>query len=178
MKLELKKVKINLAFSEETIMFRADVYIDGEHIGEAENEGRGGCTWVTHLGTEKSKQVLQNAFEHFKTLPPHKFKDGGGREYEIDSSLDGAIDDIIAAIVNEKERKSLERKMAKSMEKGLVYSKGVEGSFNTITWGKWTMAQLMAHPEGRKRVEEAIAEVTQKGYKVLNNNIPQLTLKP
>lgn len=177
MKLELKKVKINLAFSEETIMFRADVYIDGEHIGEAENEGRGGCTWVSHLGTERSKQVLDKAFEYFKSLPPIKFKVGND-ELEVDSRLDGAIDDIIAGIVNEKEKKSLEKKMAKSMEKGLVYSKGVEGSFNTITWGKWTMAQLMAHPEGRKRVEEAIAEVTGKGYKVLNTNIPQLATKP
>ncbi len=174
MKLELKKVKINLTFSEETIMFRADVYIDGEHIGEAENEGRGGCTWVTHLGTERSKQLLQKAFEHFKTLPPHKFKDGGGREYEIDSSLDGAIDDIISKMVEEKERKSLEKKMAKSMEKGLVYSKGIPGSYVTITWGKLTMAQMLARPDGFIKVREAIEEVEKKGYKVLNTNIPQL----
>jgi len=153
-------------------LFRADVHIDGEHIGEAKNEGRGGCTWVSHLGTEKSKLALERALERFKSLPPKKYNFGES-EFELDSSLDGAIDDIIAAIVNEKEKKSLERKMAKSMEKGLVYSKGVEGSFNTITWGKFTMA-----PEGRKRVEEAIAQVTQKGYKVLNNNIPHLTTKP
>lgn len=174
MKLELKKVKINLTFSEETIMFKADVYIDGEHIGEAENEGRGGCTWVTHLGTERSKKVLENAFEHFKTLPPHKFKDGGGREYEIDSSLDGAIDDIIAKISNEKEMKSFNKKMEKAMEKGLVFNKGVEGSFSTISWGKLTMQQILAHPQGRETVEKKISELKAQGYKILNTNIPQM----
>lgn len=173
MKLELKKVKINLTFSEETIMFRADVYIDGEHIGEAENEGRGGCTWVTHLGTERSKQMLDKAFEHFKTLPPQKFT-AGGREYEVDSRLDGAIDDIVSDMVNEKEKKSFAKKLEKAMLKGLVFNKGVEGSFSTISWGKLTMQQILAHPQGRETVQNKISELKAQGYKILNTNIPQL----
>lgn len=171
MKLELKKVRINLTFSEETIMFKADVYIDGEHIGEAENEGRGGCTYVTHLGTERSKKVLQKAFEHFKTLPPHKFT-AGDREYEIDSSLDGAIDDIIANMSNEKEMKAFNKKMEKAMEKGLVFNKGREGSFSTVSWGKLTMQQLLAHPQGRETIEKKISELKAQGYTILNTNIP------
>lgn len=47
MKIELKNVKINLTFSEETTMFMADLFINGVLAGEANNDGRGGCTFYS-----------------------------------------------------------------------------------------------------------------------------------
>lgn len=46
MKIELKKFVANQKFSEETLMFRAEIWIDGKRAGEVENEGRGGSNSV------------------------------------------------------------------------------------------------------------------------------------
>jgi hypothetical protein len=41
MKIELKNVKINKMFSEETTCFIADVFINGKKTAYAKNDGRG-----------------------------------------------------------------------------------------------------------------------------------------
>jgi hypothetical protein len=62
MKIELKNVKINLTFSEETIMFKADVVINGVVAGEAENDGRGGSTFYSAKTYDvKKQQFLSDA---------------------------------------------------------------------------------------------------------------------
>ena len=58
MKLELKNVKINEAFSEETLMFKADLYVNGKKIAYAENDGRGGCTFYREYSIEYLKGGL------------------------------------------------------------------------------------------------------------------------
>jgi hypothetical protein len=42
MEIELKKVKICKFMSEETTCYKAEVWVDGEKAGYAENEGHGG----------------------------------------------------------------------------------------------------------------------------------------
>ena len=46
MEIELKKVKICKFMSEETLCYEAEVWVDGEKAGYAENEGHGGSTNV------------------------------------------------------------------------------------------------------------------------------------
>lgn len=43
----LKALKLNLTFSRETYCFTAKVYANGKDVGYAENDGNGGCTFVT-----------------------------------------------------------------------------------------------------------------------------------
>ena len=43
----LKSLKLNLTFSRETYCFTTKVYANGQDVAYAENDGHGGCTFVT-----------------------------------------------------------------------------------------------------------------------------------
>ena len=43
----LKSLKLNLTFSRETYCFTTKAYINGKDVAYAENDGHGGCTFVT-----------------------------------------------------------------------------------------------------------------------------------
>lgn len=43
----LKSLKLNLTFSRETYCFTTKAYVNGKDVGYAENDGHGGCTFVT-----------------------------------------------------------------------------------------------------------------------------------
>ena len=53
MKIELKKLKIFLAGSEETYCFTTELWIDGKYQGSARNDGRGGCHIISPPSLEK-----------------------------------------------------------------------------------------------------------------------------
>ena len=84
MKLELKNIKVNLAFSEETTMFQADIYANGKKIGYAKNDGRGGSTWYNPY--EGTFGLLRLAEAFAETLPSD-FYEFGGKKYEIKMNL-------------------------------------------------------------------------------------------
>ena len=44
MKIELKNIKVNLTFSQETVNFIADLFVDGIKVASCENSGWGGYT--------------------------------------------------------------------------------------------------------------------------------------
>jgi hypothetical protein len=123
MKIELKNIKINLTFSEETIMFMADLSIDGVIVGEAENDGRGGCTFYSAKSYDVKKQaflsdeirnrnrdIISQAEIFCKGLPKKKYDFGLG-EHEFDQTLESVIDDLVNDELNKKEKKKLEKKM-------------------------------------------------------------------
>lgn len=127
MKIELKNVKINLTFSEETIMFRADLVIDGVVAGEADNDGRGGSTFysaktydvkkqksLSDAERERNKELIRKAEAFCKTLPPIDYDD-----FKIDMNLEHFIDELVNQEIKKKEDKKLEKKME-----------------TTIMWGK------------------------------------------
>ena len=66
MKIELKKFTANTRFSEETLMFRAEVWANGKKAGTVENYGRGGSTFTHYFDRELGERI--RAF--IKTLPP------------------------------------------------------------------------------------------------------------
>jgi hypothetical protein len=43
----LKSLKLNLTFSRETYCFTTKAYVNGKDVAYAENDGHGGCTFVT-----------------------------------------------------------------------------------------------------------------------------------
>lgn len=123
MKIELKNVKINLTFSEETIMFMADLAINGVIVGEAENDGRGGCTFYSAKSYDVKKQeflsdeirqrnrdIISQAEIFCKNLPKMKYDFGLG-ELEMEQTLESVIDDLVTAEVEKKEKKKFEKKM-------------------------------------------------------------------
>lgn len=70
MKIELRKFTANEKFSEETLMFCADLYLDGKKVGTVENDGHGGPSWARYNDPEAGKRIAA----WIKTLPPEVSK--------------------------------------------------------------------------------------------------------
>jgi hypothetical protein len=172
MKVTLKNVKINLSFSEETIMFKADLYINGKKVGYCENGGKGGSTHYSHYD-ENGRKVIKECEDYFKTLPNVVYDFG-----DIPQSLDGAIDDIIDNMVNEKEKLKFEKKMQKDMLTKLVLSTGNPNSYKVIGWKNGlTIEKILSTEKGRIAIKDTVKKFKKEGYTILNTNIPKEILE-
>ena len=97
MKIEIKNVKINSSFSEETICFKADVYVNGKKTAYAENDGHGGSTFY-HAYAPELRSLLEQAETYAKTLPSKTETFGDGDSITIESDLEQIIDNEIYRI--------------------------------------------------------------------------------
>jgi hypothetical protein len=163
MKIEVKNIKTNMAFSEETICFKADVYVNGKKVFYAENDGHGGMTSVMPYGIDERK-IYHEVIEYLAS----KGKDEIERKYPLEYLVDDVIDDY----VNERERKKFNTKREKDAEKCLVIYKDDEYSYSKISWGKFTIDQLLKSPQGRNAIHTSVLKYKNMGYKIHNNNIP------
>ena len=114
MKIELKNVKINKMFSEETTCFIADVFINGKKTAYAKNDGCGGNTNIQPY----TGMSLDEAYNYGKTLP---------KEFGYPQTLDSVIDDILFEKEKEKEQKKIEKLCLTNIvwgkEGGMSYTK-------------------------------------------------------
>lgn len=180
MKIELKNVKINLTFSEETTMFMADLFINGVLAGEANNDGRGGCTFysvrtydakkrtfLSDSEKERNKELLKQAEAYCLSLPKVRVEE---YDFEFDMNLEHFIDDLVEAELKKKEQKKFEKKM-----------------IDTILWGipnghsyiqvkfKVPLAQI---PTTRlQEVVDKYKKEFKKGDVFLNTNLESLGIK-
>ena len=168
MKVELKNVKINLQFSEETIMFMADIYVNGKKCGYANNDGRGGCTFYRPYSVEMMPLIKQ-AEEWAKSLPSHT-STFGDKTIEIKSNLENWIDTIVYDISNKKEAEKFEKRLAKNMLNNICY--GNKQSYRMIGWKGLTIEKLLNHPQHRKMVLDKVVELRKNGETILNTNLP------
>lgn len=173
MKLELKNVKINEAFSEETLMFKADLYVNGKKCAYASNDGRGGCTFYNAYSQEL-RPLLAQAEAYCITLPS-KFVTYGEKTLEIKSTLEHWIDEVSCGISNKKEIEKHKKKLAKDMLKGICY--GNENGYKTLHWTGYTLEQILNRNEGREHVTRKIKELVGQGETILNTNLSQLCLR-
>jgi hypothetical protein len=174
MKLELKNVKINEAFSEETLMFKADLYVNGKKVGYANNDGRGGCTFYNAYSIEL-RPLLTQAEEYCKTLPS-KFVTYGERTIEIKSDLEHWIDTKVYDIGNKKEIEKQKKRLAKDMLKGICYG-SENGGYKMLSWKGYTLEQILNRVDGREYVTRKIKELDSQGETILNTNLSQLCLR-
>jgi hypothetical protein len=176
MKLELKNVKINEAFSEETLMFKADLYVNGKKVAYANNDGRGGCTFYNAYSQEL-RPLLAQAEAYCITLPS-KFVTYGEKTLEIKSTLEHWIDEVSCGISNKKEIEKHKKKLAKDMLKGICYSKNFnENGYKILHWKGYTLEQILNRNEGRTLVTKKIQELDNQGETILNTNLSQLCLR-
>jgi hypothetical protein len=173
MKLELKNVKINEAFSEETLMFKADLYVNGKKVAYANNDGRGGCTFCREYSIEL-RPILAQAEAYCKTLPS-TFHTYGSKTIEIKSNLEHWIDDVVYGISNKKVIEKHKKKLAKDMLKGICY--GNDNGYKIIHWKGYTLEQILNRNEGREHVTKKIKELVERGETILNTNLSQLCLR-
>jgi len=169
MKLELKNVKINEAFSEETLMFKADLYVNGKKVAYAYNDGRGGCTFYREYSKDLSL-LLKQAEDYCKTLPS-KFSTYGEKTIEIKSNLEHWIDEIVYGISNKKEAEKFKKKLQKDMLKGICY--GSDNGYKILSWKGYTLEQLLNRNEGRIVIKKNLQELINRGETILNTNLPK-----
>lgn len=181
MNIELKRISIYDRMSEETTAFNADLWVNGKKIGEASNEGHGGPTSYGAINNDEARKLLAQAEAYCKTLPPvtSEVVFAGEEPFTYDQTLETFIDDLIEKECERKEKAKLEKKMAKEMDKGIVYGKynksGVVYGVITLK-AKISIPDLLKHPKGPEAIRNMIAAAKAKlgeGESILNTNLPK-----
>ena len=178
MKIELKHISINDRLSEETICFSADIYVDGVKCGLATNRGHGGST-DCHADLDK-RDLFKAAEAYCQTLPSTPCDLGGGRKFDIKSSLEHVIDELIYAHQNSKEKEKFQKKLTKAMQSNIVY-RVPNKSFGCFGWtGKQTLAEIATLKGGKEAIQSTL-DKAKKGLKsgevILNDNLESLGIK-
>ena len=94
----LKNLKLNLTFSRETYCFTAKVQVAGVEVAYAENDGHGGCTFVT--------------------LNPHGISLGLDRK-----ALEDRVDDLVDEAAKAKDLARMVKKVRKDMNTKVLFIK-------------------------------------------------------
>jgi len=172
MKIELKNFHINERMSEETIMFQADLFINGKKAGYAENLGRGGPTDY-HAYDAAGRQLIEEAEKYCASLPDLKrTHQNGGKteEYTVKMTLEEFIDDLLLKKLKEMDDKELEKKMANSLLWGAPDAPG----YTQLRFNK-PIATILATPKHREQFKDVLKRKVipnlKEGDKILNTNI-------
>lgn len=169
MNIQLKNVKINEAFSEETLCFTADLFVNGKKAGYCKNDGHGGCTWYGAYDVY-GKGLIALAEAWAKELPPD-YVMFGDKGHVFDKNLESWIDEQVYAIHNKKANDKFEKKKQKNMLTKILW--GDDNSYKMVGWGKVTIEQMLNRNEGRKVLRAKIEELVNNGERILNTNLPQ-----
>lgn len=171
MKIELKNIKVNLAFSEETTCFSADIFVNGKKAGYAKNSGHGGCT--DYRPYDAQHGLLNDANDYLKTLPstPYTF---GGKTIEIESNLENFIDNAVEAFLEKKEDAKVKKKIEKLCLTHLVFGDLEKGTYRKLGYANTSIEDLKKRPDADKHIQKLID--TAKPYlvdggKIFNTNI-------
>jgi hypothetical protein len=95
MKVELKKVKIAKFLSEETTAFTAQLWVDGEYIADASNQGHGGSNDIHHRFDGKGLNTRDKvqAFEAWCDAQPPNQSEYGASDMSADLYIGLMVDD-------------------------------------------------------------------------------------
>lgn len=174
MKIELKKIKINLTFSEETIMFQADLAVNGVVIGSAHNDGHGGCTFysanrygLNELQIQRNEKLLKEAEEFCKSLPPIRSEK---LDFEYPMNLEHFIDELIDEELKKKEQKKFEKKMENAIMWGIPNGRSYTQVKFKVPLAKIPLIQLQGLVDKYKKEFK-------KGEEFLNTNLEGLGVK-
>jgi hypothetical protein len=167
MKIELKNVKINLTFSEETTMFMADVYVNGKKTAYANNDGRGGCTFYNSYHLPNNDEDLRQAEAYCLSLPKVRVEE---YDFEYDMNLEHFIDDLVTAELEKKEKKKFEKQMVNS----IMWGKPKGHSYSQVKF-KVPLAEI---PTTRlQEVVDKYKKEFKSGDVFLNTNLESLGIK-
>ena len=168
MKLELKNVKINETFSEETLMFMADLFVDGKKVGYANNDGRGGCT--SYNAYENQREALAKAEAYALTLPS-TITEFGGKDYEFKSSLESWIDDAVNKIYDAKAQAKAEKKMQLIMQTQIVWGIPNGNTYKHLGFKGGIKLDVLS-PASVKSLVDAVKSRMLPNEEIFNKNIP------
>lgn len=168
MKIELKKIKYSEWGSEETNCFQASIYLNGKEVGYCNNDGKGGCTNYNRIPNVDYK-VIQEMEEYCKRLPAIVYtKEKDGYDFKIDMTLEHYLDNLLFDYLKAKEK----AKLTKKMDKAILI--GNEFTYQSITFKLPLKEVWEKQPQYFiKTLNEYLNKYADKGYKLLNTNIPQ-----
>lgn len=172
MKIELKNFKFYERLSEETFCFTTNIWVNGTKCGSAENRGYGGETDYHHEGTDESKKLMKEAEQYCDKLPPIVWQTSTGKTLELEMNLTRFIDELVTALVKKKEDEVNARKLNKDMQKAILI--GDENTYRVIGFKKPLREVWETHPDYFKQtLRDKLEQYKEKGYRLLNTNIPQ-----
>jgi hypothetical protein len=122
MKIELKKFQFFERMSEETNAFASDIHVEGKKVGYAKNDGHGGETYYHFY--EGGRDLMNKAEKFCKSLPPIVLDGLSGKPFEIKMDLTHFIDDLVEALLKEKEDKKINKLKETCLIIGHVLKKG------------------------------------------------------
>jgi len=108
MKVELKSIKHCQALSHETNAFTAKVYVDGKHVGDAENAGHGGPTHVQTAWKGKKDEKGYPIYSDADTLAIKELEEWAKKNNKY--GLEGLIDDLLYEELDWREYQKIKRK--------------------------------------------------------------------
>lgn len=172
MKIELKQIKYYERLSEETNCFSAFVYVDGIKCASAENRGVGAMTDIWPIDI-KHKELVKQAEEFCKTLPPYVFSDGDTMPY----ALDTLVDELLEKHLDEKHKEKQAKKMEKLFNDAIVI--GNEKEYFSCRLEK--PLSFYIHNSNiltfqifiKNLITEKLKKYEAQNYRLLNTNIPK-----
>ena len=178
MKIELKNFKHYDRLSEETMCFVGNIWVNGIKCGYAENSGKGGCTSYHHEGTQESRELIRQAEEYCLKLPPIVYKSNihYDKDIQIDMNLTNYIDDLCCELVKKKEKDAIAKKLNKEMQKAILIGidNGSDITYQAIAFKLPLREMWENYPDHFKlTLKNKLEKYADKGYKLLNTNIPQ-----
>lgn len=172
MKIELKNFKFYDRLSEETLCFVGNIWVNGVKCGNAENTGKGGCTDYYHEGTEQSKELIRQAEEYCLKLPAIPHESVFGKTWELDMNLTNYIDELVYELIKKKDNELNAKKMNKEMQKAILI--GNDSKYQIISFKLPLREMWENYPDHFKlTLKNKLEKYKDKGYKLLNTNIPQ-----
>lgn len=166
MKIELKSIKFSEALSEETNAFTANLYINGKKVGYCKNQGHGGCTDY-HADEPEHREIIKEAEEYFKAMPKYVPE---GYNFELQPTLELAIDECLEDWLKAKEKKKMERQMLTKILVGVP--NGIRYSYYRF---KVPLANI-PQPQLQAAVERIKLKL-EKDEVIMNTNLEALGIK-
>ena len=87
MNIELKKIDYSARLSEETMCFKAEIWVDGVKAGTASCHGHGDPVLIS------PRNLVELMNNHAKTLPRREFGEGHSLEMDAEMIVNGLMDD-------------------------------------------------------------------------------------
>jgi hypothetical protein len=167
MKIELKNIKYSEWGSEETSCFQANIYLNGQKVGYCQNDGKGGETYYNRYPDIDHLRIYEME-EYCKTLPPIIYKSSLiDKDIVIDMNLELYIDNLLGEYLKQKDDKKLQKQMDKSI---LI---GNSSEYQIVSFQLPLKDMWEKHPSiFKKTLTEKLDKYKEKGYKLLNTNIP------
>jgi hypothetical protein len=173
MKIELKQIKYSDWASEETSCFQANIYLNGKKVGFCNNDGKGGSTSYNRV-SGISYEVIHEMETYCEGLPPLVYDSNlyEGRKCTIKMTLEHYLDDLFYVYLKAKDKAKFEKKIAKEMGKGIVI--GNDDEYLTISFKLPLQTMWENYTDHFKlTLKNKLEKYADKGYRLLNTNIPQ-----